>query len=105
MSYSLFQTQASISSLISLAISIGFAMALCLNLIILIPFLTNLGILDNKDMRKYIPHTIVLCILFAGIITPGADIFSQLIITVPLLGSISLGTLFSRIKFNGGKKC
>ena len=47
-------------------------------------FLSKLGILKPGFMRKYRKHSIVLILILAGILTPGPDIASQLLLGVPL---------------------
>jgi len=47
-------------------------------------FLSKLGILKPGFMRKYRKHAIVIILILAGILTPGPDIASQLLLGVPL---------------------
>jgi len=47
-------------------------------------FLSKIGILKPQFMRKYRKHAIVIILLLAGILTPGPDITSQLLLGVPL---------------------
>ena len=47
-------------------------------------FLSKLGILKPGFMRKYRKHAIVVILILAGILTPGPDIASQLLLGVPL---------------------
>ena len=103
-SESIFILQISVSSILNLAMIIGFGLAFCLNLMIIIPFLTNLKIITIGSINKYIPHAIVVCLLVAGFITPGADIVSQIILTIPMLCSIGVGILLSKLN-KGGKTC
>jgi sec-independent protein translocase protein TatC len=35
-------------------------------------------------LKKYRKHTIVVILIVAGIITPSPDIFSQLVVSIPL---------------------
>jgi len=51
---------------------------------ILVIFLTKIGILTPSLLKKYRKHTIVVILILAGFITPSPDIFSQLIVAVPL---------------------
>jgi sec-independent protein translocase protein TatC len=48
-------------------------------------FLSRLGILTPRFMRKYRKHAIVIILVLAGILTPSPDITSQLLLGVPLL--------------------
>jgi len=47
-------------------------------------FLSKFGILKPGFMRKYRKHAIVVILILAGILTPGPDIASQLLLGVPL---------------------
>lgn len=51
---------------------------------ILVIFLTKIGILTPSLLKKYRKHTIIVILIIAGLITPSPDIFSQLIVAVPL---------------------
>lgn len=59
-------------------------------------FLSKLGILKPKFMRKYRRHAIVIILLVAGILTPSPDITSQLLLGVPLLLLYEISILISK---------
>jgi len=48
-------------------------------------FLSKIGILKPEFMRKYRRHAIIIILLVAGIVTPGPDITSQILLAIPLL--------------------
>jgi sec-independent protein translocase protein TatC len=48
-------------------------------------FLSKIGILKPSFMRKYRRHAVIIILLVAGIVTPGPDITSQVLLAVPLL--------------------
>jgi sec-independent protein translocase protein TatC len=48
-------------------------------------FLSKIGILTPKFMRKYRRHAIVVIFVLAAILTPGTDPVSQILLAVPLL--------------------
>ncbi len=48
-------------------------------------FLSRLGILTPKFMRKYRRHAIVVIFVLAAFLTPGTDPVSQILLAVPLL--------------------
>ncbi len=60
-------------------------------------FLSKLGILTPRFMRKYRKHAIVLILLLAGILTPSPDVTSQLLLGVPLLLLYEISILISVI--------
>ena len=65
-------------------------------------FLSKIGILTPKFMRKYRKHAIVLILLIAGILTPSPDVTSQLLLGIPLLVLYEISILIS--KFSQPKK-
>ena len=48
-------------------------------------FLSKIGILKPWFMKKYRRHAVVIILLIAGIVTPGPDITSQVLLAVPLI--------------------
>jgi sec-independent protein translocase protein TatC len=60
-------------------------------------FLSKLGILTPEFMRKYRRHAIVIILILAGILTPGPDIVSQLLLGVPLFLLYEISILISKI--------
>ncbi|MCI0449539.1 MAG: twin-arginine translocase subunit TatC [Chlorobi bacterium] len=59
-------------------------------------FLSKLGILTPKFMRKYRKHALVIILLLAGILTPSPDVTSQLLLGVPLFILYELSILISK---------
>src|SRR4030095_3405894 len=59
-------------------------------------FLSKLGILTPKFMRKYRKHAIVLIFWIACILTPSPDVTSQLLLGVPLLILYEISILISK---------
>ena len=59
-------------------------------------FLSKIGILKPKFMRKYRRHAIVIILLVAGILTPSPDVTSQLLLGIPLLILYEVSILISK---------
>ncbi|MBZ0203584.1 MAG: twin-arginine translocase subunit TatC [Ignavibacteria bacterium] len=59
-------------------------------------FLSKLGILTPKFMRRYRKHAIVIILLLAGILTPSPDITSQLLLGIPLLILYEVSIIISK---------
>ncbi len=59
-------------------------MGLLFELPIIVIFLTKAGIITPAYLKKYRKHTLIAILIIAGIITPSPDIFSQLIVAIPL---------------------
>jgi sec-independent protein translocase protein TatC len=60
-------------------------------------FLSKLGILTPKFMRKYRKHAVVIILIIAGVLTPGPDVTSQLLLGVPLFILYEISIFISKI--------
>jgi sec-independent protein translocase protein TatC len=60
-------------------------------------FLSKLGILKPSIMRKYRRHSIVIIMILAAFLTPGADPVSQLVLAVPLVVLYEISIFISKI--------
>ncbi len=58
-------------------------------------FLTQIGVITPSFMIKYRKHSIVVLLILAAIITP-PDIFSQILVSLPLMGLYEIGILISK---------
>ncbi len=76
--------QINIRSYIGTLTSVCFATGIVFELPIVAFFLTKIGIITPSFMRKYRKHSIVVIFILAAIITP-PDIFSQILVAIPLL--------------------
>ncbi len=76
--------QINIRSYIGTLTSICLATGIVFELPIIAFFLTKIGIITPSFMRKYRKHSIVVIFILAAIITP-PDVFSQLLVSIPLL--------------------
>lgn len=89
--FSSYQVSASVSntitlnSFISTVVSLTLATGLVFELPIVVFFLTKVGILTPAFMRKNRKYVLVILLTVAAIITP-PDIFSQILVTIPLMG-------------------
>ena len=70
-------------------------MGLLFELPVLILFLTRIGIITPKYLRKYRKHTMIGILIVAGIITPSPDVFSQMVVAVPLYALFELSLAIS----------
>jgi len=89
--FSSYQVSASVNntitlnSYISTVVSLTLATGLVFELPIVVFFLTKVGILTPAFMRKNRKYVLVILLTVAAIITP-PDIFSQILVTIPLMG-------------------
>ena len=76
--------QIALKSYISTLLMLSLMMGILFEIPIVAYFLAKLGLIDRQLLTDYRKHAfIVLCIL-AAIITPTADIFTLLLVTLPL---------------------
>lgn len=81
--------QISLSSYISTVVSVTFSVGIVFELPIIIFFLTKIGLVTPAFMRKNRKYMLVIVLIVSAIITP-PDIFSQILVTIPLMGLYEL---------------
>jgi len=86
-----------IDEYMSIIISVMLASGVVFELPMISFFLSKLGILTPKFMRKYRKHAIVIIMILAAILTPGTDPVSQVILAVPLVLLYEISIFISRI--------
>jgi sec-independent protein translocase protein TatC len=86
-----------IDEYMSIIISVMLAAGVVFELPMISFFLSKLGILTPKFMRKYRRHSIVIILILAAILTPGADPVSQVILAVPLVLLYEISIFISKI--------
>jgi sec-independent protein translocase protein TatC len=59
-------------------------------------YLSRIGLLSPKFLKKYQRHAVVVCLFLAAILTP-PDPFSQLLMGIPLIGLYQLSILISKL--------
>jgi sec-independent protein translocase protein TatC len=87
--------QINLISFVSTNASVLLSCGVIFELPILIYFLSKIGLITPKFLKKYRKHAIVLIILAAAVITP-PDIFSQLVVSLPLIILYEVGIVISR---------
>lgn len=87
--------QIALTSYTSSVTMMTLIMGLIFEFPILVVFLTKIGILTPSLLKKYRKHTFIAILIIAGLITPSPDIFSQLIVAVPLYGLYEISLVFS----------
>lgn len=86
-----------IDEYMSIIISVMLAAGLVFELPMISFFLSKLGILKPNLMRKYRRHSIVIIMILAAFLTPGADPVSQLVLAVPLVVLYEISIFISKI--------
>jgi len=86
--------QINILSYISSVTSIVIAGGVSFELPVVVYFLSKVGLVTPKFLRKYRRHSYVVLLIIAAIITP-PDVISQMIVTIPLVILYEIGILIS----------
>jgi sec-independent protein translocase protein TatC len=86
--------QINLNSYISTVVSVTLAVGIVFELPILVFFLTKVGIVTPAFLRKNRKYMLVIVLVVSAIITP-PDIFSQILVSIPLLGLYELSIAIS----------
>lgn len=86
--------QINLISYIGTITSITLASGIVFELPIISYFLTKIGLITPAFMRKYRKHSLVIILILAAVITP-PDIFSQVLVSIPLLFLYEVGIFVS----------
>ncbi|MFZ4400710.1 MAG: twin-arginine translocase subunit TatC [Bacteroidales bacterium] len=81
---SLIVNNITISSYISTVSGLSLSMGLVFELPVLIFFLTKIGLITPQFLRKQRKYAIIIIFIVAGFITPSTDMFSQILVSLPL---------------------
>jgi sec-independent protein translocase protein TatC len=87
----------SIDEYLSIILSVILGAGLVFELPMLSFFLSKIGILTPKIMRKYRRHSIITILILAAILTPGTDPVSQILLAIPLVILYEISILVSKI--------
>ncbi|NCA84639.1 MAG: twin-arginine translocase subunit TatC [Clostridia bacterium] len=88
------ENQIALNSYISTVVSLTFAVGLVFELPIFVFFLTKVGVITPSFMRRSRKAMIVVVLIVSAIITP-ADVFSQILVAIPLLGLYEVSIIIS----------
>jgi sec-independent protein translocase protein TatC len=87
--------QINLSSYISTVSSIVLAGGIVFELPVAIYFLSKVGLVTPRFMRRYRRHAYVVLLLLSAIITP-PDVFSQIMVCLPLVVLYEVGIVISK---------
>lgn len=79
------QNQFTVTSFISLLATLTLACGATFQLPMIAYFLSKAGILTPSFMKEYRRHAFVVILILSAVITPSPDIYSQLLVSFPLL--------------------
>lgn len=92
-----------LNSYISTVTTLSFATGLVFEFPILVYFLTKIGILTPLFLTRQRRNIIIIILVVGAIITP-PDIFSQVMVSIPLYGLYELSIYISKIVYSKRKK-
>jgi len=87
----------SISRYLSFVFAMVFAFGLIFELPLAIGFLVRIGVLRSDTLRRQRRFTVVGIFILAAALTPGPDVFSQVLMAVPLLVLYEVGIIVAQI--------
>lgn len=87
--------QINLSSYISTVSSIVLAGGIVFELPIIVYFLSKVGLVTPQFLRAYRKHAYIMLLLLSAIITP-PDVFSQILVCLPLVFLYEIGILISK---------
>ena len=85
-------------SYIGTVVTLSFGVGAVFELPVFIFFLTKIGIVTPSFLKKNRKYALVIVLILSAIITP-ADVFSQIMVAIPLLGLYEVGILVSKRVF------
>jgi len=72
------------------------AMGLVFQLPIVMIFVSRIGLVDPRTYSKYRGHFLIGALFVAAFLTPGPDMYSQVLMTIPMLVLYEIGALVAR---------
>lgn len=91
------QNNIAVDEYFSIILSVMLTFGLVFELPMVSFFLTKLGILTPKFMRKFRRHSILVIFILAAILTPTTDPVNQLLLAVPLVILYEISILISKM--------
>lgn len=85
----------SLSSYISTVVSVSMSVGIVFELPVLVFFLAKAGLITPDFLKRNRKYTVVILLIISAIITP-PDIFSQIMVVIPLLGLYELSIVIAR---------
>ncbi len=85
----------SLSSYISLVATLTLACGVAFQLPVVVFVLSKVGVLTPSFMREYRKHSMIVILIVAAVITPSPDIYSQILVAIPLFLLFEISILVS----------
>lgn len=87
--------QINLMSYMSNIATVTLASGIIFELPVIVYFLTKIGLISSTFLKKYRKHALIVILILAAIITP-PDVFSQLLVSIPLLLLYEVGIVIAR---------
>lgn len=87
--------QINLKSYISTVTTVSLAGGIVFELPVVVYFLTKIGLVTPEFLKKYRRHSLVVILIISAIITP-PDVFSQILVCVPLILLYELSIVISK---------
>lgn len=85
----------SLNSYISTVVSVTLATGIIFQLPIIVYYLTKVGVITPAFLKKNRKYVLVILLILSAIITP-PDIFSQILVTIPLMGLYEISIILAQ---------
>jgi sec-independent protein translocase protein TatC len=89
------QNQVSLKSYVNTVVSVTFAVGIVFELPIFVYFFTKVGLVTPSFLKKNRKYMLVISLILSAIITP-PDVFSQILVCIPLFALYELSILISK---------
>lgn len=90
------RNQFDVNSYLSVLATLSLGCAVIFQLPIVVFVLSKIGILTPSFMRIYRRHAWIIILVVAGIITPSPEIYSQILVAIPLVALYEISIFVSR---------
>lgn len=87
-----------LQSYMSTLMMMSLTMGVVFELPVVIWLLSRMGIVSSGFLRKYRRHAIVIILVIAAVITPTSDIFTLLLVSLPMYMLYGISILISKQK-------
>lgn len=89
----------SVKEYISFVLRMLFAFGATFELPVILSLLARLGLVTPQFLLKARPYFIVIAFILAAILTPTPDVFSQLMLAVPMVGFYEISILMAKLLY------
>jgi sec-independent protein translocase protein TatC len=85
-----------LDSYISFVTMLSLLAGLVFELPLLIFFMAKLGVISASFLRKYRKHSLIINLILSAIVTPSADIASQILLAIPIYFLYEIGIIVAK---------